>query len=344
MSQLLDSSFVVSKRRYDFLEPLQLSEKNPANKVFGEALQSRAFNRLKSIRFLGGIDYALQPNPNGQRGNRRYTRYQHSLGVAKLAIYAVELAKLDPKTGTLAVLAALLHDIGHSPLSHSIEPVFKEYFELDHHAASIAIIKGRVARLADLSVILRRNFIDIDELLEFMNGGFQVDELNLSNPINIDTIEGICRSHAFQKMAPLDINPLEILRASMERCSEHDLQVVDDFWKYKNFYYQNLIQSPFGLMADFLCQEAVKKHISAIHKNDFYTTERTFFKKVPELLGQLLALGHSKGGLQFPENRVFKKQKFWIEEAESFFKRHDAKRYRRKKTSVKLTYNRVAAV
>lgn len=336
MGQLLQNNLEIERRRFNFFEPLQFSEINPAHKVFRETLSSRAFSRLKNIRFLGGIDYALQPSPNGRRGSSRYTRYQHSLGVAQLAIFAVDMAKLDQKTGTLAILAALLHDIGHSPLSHSIEPVFKEYFELDHHAASIAIIKGRVARLTDLSVVLRRNFIDIDELLEFMRDGAHVEELNLSNPINIDTIEGICRSHAFQKPAPIDINPVEVLRASMERNDQEDLSVVDDFWRYKDFYYKNLIQSPLGLRADYLCQQAMKENISAFSKHDFYITERTLFRKVPKLLDQLLDLGRSTSQFQFPDDQHFKKQVFWIDGSENFFDRHDTKRYRRKKMSVKL--------
>jgi HD superfamily phosphohydrolase len=40
---------------------------------------------------------------------------------------------------------ALLHDIGHLPISHSLEPVFLSVFGIDHHHASEDIFFGRVA-------------------------------------------------------------------------------------------------------------------------------------------------------------------------------------------------------
>jgi HD superfamily phosphohydrolase len=100
-----------------------MSEGDP---LFAELVATPAFQRLKSIRFLGGIDYLLVRAPNGAKGNIRYTRYQHSLGVARLALLYCEERGLSFSERRMIWVAALLHDVGHAPLSHSLEPVFQE--------------------------------------------------------------------------------------------------------------------------------------------------------------------------------------------------------------------------
>ena len=107
-------------------------------------LTTRAVRRLKSIRFLGGIDYVLVPWPNASGRNKRYTRHQHSLGVTRLAaLYSAE-QQLSEHEFRVVCAAALLHDVGHAPLSHSLEPIFYEYFGVEHHRTSEDIICGRV--------------------------------------------------------------------------------------------------------------------------------------------------------------------------------------------------------
>ena len=68
---------------YDFSDPVDLKRMAGGDPLFAELVATPAFQRLKSICFLGGIDYLLVPAPNGAKGNIRYTRHQHSLGVAR---------------------------------------------------------------------------------------------------------------------------------------------------------------------------------------------------------------------------------------------------------------------
>jgi putative nucleotidyltransferase with HDIG domain len=128
---------------YKFSAPVDLRtfDEEP---LFLELILTEAFQRLGSVRFLGGIDYLFVRNPNGAPGNTRYTRLQHSLGVARLALEYSSIFGLSAADRQLIVAAALLHDIGHAPLSHSIEPVFRECFAIDHHDATKDIIFGHV--------------------------------------------------------------------------------------------------------------------------------------------------------------------------------------------------------
>ncbi len=90
-------------------------------------LDSRYFQRLRQIKQLGFAEYSFP--------SATHNRYIHSLGAMETATQAFDsifspptAASVDPlKTSALARfrqvlrLAALLHDIGHGPLSHTTE-------------------------------------------------------------------------------------------------------------------------------------------------------------------------------------------------------------------------------
>src|ERR1700744_6234872 len=70
---------------FNFVDPFDLESLGFGDTLLREVIATPAFQRLRVIHFLGGIDFLLVPAPNGAKGNIRHTRYQHSLGVARLA-------------------------------------------------------------------------------------------------------------------------------------------------------------------------------------------------------------------------------------------------------------------
>ena len=110
--------------------------------MYRDLIASDALQRLADIRFLGAIDYFVHPS-GSQLDRRRHSRLEHTLGVAQLALTYARLVGLDEREEKLIVSAALTHDIGHSPLSHSLERIFKRSFGVDHHQAGIDILWGR---------------------------------------------------------------------------------------------------------------------------------------------------------------------------------------------------------
>src|SRR5271170_7107095 len=84
--EMIVSDSTLNLPPYDFSNPVDIAQIAAIDPLFGEIVDTLAFRRLKAIRFLGGIDYLFVRSPNGMPGNIRYTRYQHSLGVARLAI------------------------------------------------------------------------------------------------------------------------------------------------------------------------------------------------------------------------------------------------------------------
>lgn len=139
-------------------------------------LDSKAYQRLRQIKQLGFSEFSFP--------GATHNRYLHSLGVCHLAGLAFDniFAKF-PFSGPAARarlrqsvrLAALLHDIGHGPLSHASEEVMPSLASLNVKAYAKRATPPAPGRQADhedytikfvtdssLTQELRRNFSDID--------------------------------------------------------------------------------------------------------------------------------------------------------------------------------------
>ncbi|MCO8243902.1 HD domain-containing protein [Haladaptatus sp. AB643] len=81
--------------------------------VANELLDTHAVQRLRHITQLGTARL-VYPSAN-------HTRFEHSLGVYHLACEALENLGIEGRQAERVRAAALLHDVGHSPFSHTIE-------------------------------------------------------------------------------------------------------------------------------------------------------------------------------------------------------------------------------
>ncbi len=327
---------------YDFSEPLDLCAAAGGDSFFLELDATRAFQRLKSIRFLGGIDYVLVRSPNGANGNVRYTRYQHSLGVASLALFYCDAMALSFTDRRLVCAAALLHDIGHAPLSHSLEPVFEEVFGLAHHQASEDIITGRVPLGVEVYNTLRSNKIDIERLIAILAGQESGYHGFFSGPINFDTIEGIMRARGYTKQNPNTLSPISVTEAALQRSSERDRWAVDEFWSYKDQVYHHVINSRIGVLADFACQSFMRRNLDAVVRDDYFATEPQIFLKLHGLRDLLTSRSFEIDITQQIDRPIlYTARRFYVEQSADFFGRQDTARYRQSKkhSTLLLSHN-----
>lgn len=295
---------------------------------FLELVSEPAFQRLRYIRFLGGIDYVLVQNPNGVWGNTRYTRFQHSLGVARLALMYARACELSDRDRRLIFAAAVLHDIGHAPLSHSLEPVFKEVFDIDHHQATKDIITGNAPAGRSLLQSLRNNGVDVDRLIALISGEDDSFHAFFSGPINFDTIEGILRTRVYIKPAISPLAPELVVSAAVSRSSISDQQAVDQFWSYKDQVYTHVISSKAGVLADLSCQISMRQHLGVLVRDDYFSTEDAIFRKLPGLRDLLRT--QTFGDLvrtSIGEVIEVRKRRFFVDPTGDFFRREDRRRY-----------------
>ncbi|NEP18974.1 MAG: HD domain-containing protein [Leptolyngbya sp. SIO4C1] len=104
---------------------ITLDGRDPVEAILIQLIDTRAFQRLRRIRQLGPASLTFH--------GAESSRFTHSLGVMAIARRAFDrLAKryseLQQHRAAL-LCAALLHDIGHGPFSHTSEEVFGSHHE-----------------------------------------------------------------------------------------------------------------------------------------------------------------------------------------------------------------------
>lgn len=217
---------------------------------YQQIIYSDAFIRLQDISFLGAIDYSEKQYLLDK--NKR-TRYEHSLYVAALAFYISVKRNYTGDNTKNIVAAALLHDIGHLPLSHSAEPSIKKSFGIGHHEIGQKIINGEIKELRNLNVFLKAKF-DI-QYINYLLNTKEKDNSNgsdlFSSQVNIDTIDGIIRCLEYKNLnSIMSLNRLSIAHASFLNQNRLSVGILDNFWKTKDFVYKNMINNNFGIIPD----------------------------------------------------------------------------------------------
>ena len=122
---------------------IRLDRNDPAEAMVIDLIDTAPFQRLRRIRQLGPAFLTFH--------GAESSRFTHSLGVLQLARQALRhLERLAPDLALQRRLlfgAALLHDVGHAPLSHSGE----DMFGLSHESWSGRLIReqAELSRLLD---------------------------------------------------------------------------------------------------------------------------------------------------------------------------------------------------
>lgn len=322
-----------SNGEYDFAAPYRGSDNTVESDLIDALARTSAFVRLGDVRFLGALDYFLVSK------SRRYSRLQHSLGVASLAkAYLDQSHRHTAEQRLLCVAAAMLHDIGHPPFSHTLEPVFFEAFGLDHHEASEKIITGLTPIGAEVVATLRSFGVDPLAVLHLLNGGDDLFDNFFSGPINFDTIEGILRARSYLKMQKLGLSPLKVLKAATARGDVASQEVVDGFWRSKHDVYTLVIRSKWGVFYDSLFQAIAREHIQNLSPKDLFATESDIFRRIPKL-AETLKPDRLKAVAQsvLPQELTYQLRKFYVESASPFDVHEDSRRYRQVKSPTSLT-------
>jgi HD superfamily phosphohydrolase len=234
--------------------------------IFRELIQTRSIKRLSDISFLGAIE-RLGISKSDSAGSR----LDHSMGVAYFAFLGtLDFEQHEQET---AIAAAMLHDVGHGPLSHSTEKFFKIEFSIDHRTEGKKTIFGD----PQISRILRKYKIDQERVKNLAFGKDRSDPLSFlfHYPINVDTIEGISRSALFFGLDTLPSTDklIQLLVAPDKKSQD----AGDAFWDLKAIVYNWFILSPLPTIYDTLCHAVLRQH--AALRSDFFLTDTKFLKK-----------------------------------------------------------------
>jgi HD superfamily phosphohydrolase len=137
-------------------------------------LESAELQRLGHIKQLGLANLVF-PGAN-------HTRLEHSLGAYHIADRLALELEMDKADRTHLSAAALLHDVGHGPFSHTLEGAVFTELGFDHVEHSRRIIRGEVEALPQgdrkdlgspprVSDIIEGQDVDPHEVASLLEGG-----------------------------------------------------------------------------------------------------------------------------------------------------------------------------
>jgi len=147
-----------------------------------EIISQPAFQRLRRIRQLAWTDYVYP--------GAMHTRFEHSLGVMHVATTMYDALVRSSRTilenemgfddqglnrdRILVRLAALLHDVGHTPFSHAAEELFPVVPEggrrYEHEDYSAAIIRTRLKDVIENHEFNENYEITADKIAALLEG------------------------------------------------------------------------------------------------------------------------------------------------------------------------------
>ena len=138
-----------------------------------ELLATPEINKLSHIKQLG-LAHLVFPGAH-------HTRFEHSRGASHIAGMMAESVGLNKQDKSTLEVAAMLHDVGHGPYSHTLEHILSERGGMDHMSVTEGIILGDFDVLIEgegdsiderdsIPDILERNDLDPEEVASLIRG------------------------------------------------------------------------------------------------------------------------------------------------------------------------------
>lgn len=169
------------------------------------------FQRLRHIKQLG-LSNLVYPGAE-------HTRFAHALGAMHLMCQAIEVLRqkgqnISEKEAQAALIAILLHDIGHGPFSHSLEHFF--FQDLSHEQLSSLLMQR-----------LHETYGGMDLAIEIFENRYEKKFLHqlVSSQIDTDRLDYLTRDSFFTGVSEGVIGTERIIK--MLAVNEDEL-VVDE--------------------------------------------------------------------------------------------------------------------
>ena len=234
---------------------IRLERSEPAEALAIALIDSAPFQRLRRIRQLGPAFLTFH--------GAESSRFTHSLGVlhlARLALQQLERQQSDlAEHRGLLVAAALLHDVGHGPLSHSGE----EMYGLHHEAWSARLVREH----PELHGLLEAHQSGLAEQVATLLGRGQCAQAAIgalvSSQLDCDRLDYLLRD-SYSTGASYGRLDLERILASL--CLGPDgglaihpkgLMAVEHYLVVRNLMYRSVYNHRLNVVCNWLLSQAV---------------------------------------------------------------------------------------
>ena len=142
--------------------------------LFLDLIEAPEFQRLYNIKQLG-FAHLVFPGAH-------HTRLEHSLGTFFMASQTSNILNLTENEKKILGCAALLHDIGHGPFSHTLETLLRDSLNVDHVDLTEKLILGEHA----IFEFKEKEFIDSPSVFDVLNK-HSIDQRNITDIIKGET-------------------------------------------------------------------------------------------------------------------------------------------------------------
>ncbi|MGP7817000.1 HD domain-containing protein [Niallia sp. 01092] len=196
------------------------------DRVVWDLIGTKEFQRLRRIKQLGTTYLTFH--------GAEHSRFNHSLGVYEIVRRIVDDVFKDRKEWNnnqrlLSLCAALLHDLGHGPFSHSFEKVF----DLDHEQFTQEIILGNT----EVNQVLTRVEKDFPKKVAEVIGKTSKEKLVvslISSQIDADRMDYLLRDAYFTGVSYGNFDMERILRVMRPRedqavIKQSGMHAVEDY-------------------------------------------------------------------------------------------------------------------
>jgi len=247
----------MSQRTYH--DPLHgaicLDRELPAEALVIDLIDSPPFQRLRRIRQLGPAYLTFH--------GAESSRFTHSLGVLQLARQALnglrrQAPQLEQQDGLLYA-AALLHDVGHGPLSHSGE----EMYGLRHESWSGRLIRNHPALRDRLEAYAAGTADAVADLLEHGRSPHPAIQALVSSQLDCDRLDYLLRD-SYSTGASYGQLDLQRILASLTLAPDGGLAVhpkglmaVEHYLVVRNLMYRSVYNHRLNVVCNWLLSQAI---------------------------------------------------------------------------------------
>ena len=242
---------------YDPLhQSITLNSSIPEEQMVMELIDSSPFQRLRRIKQLGPAYLTFH--------GAESSRFTHSLGVFQLARRAINhLSKIDSKLNNHRFIlygAALLHDLGHGPLSHTSEEIFK----IKHEKWTAKLINSN----QEISLILNsygeENAKAISDLIQFRQTPQKLIISLISSQLDCDRLDYLMRDSytTGTRYGHLDIDRII---SAMTVAPDGDLAIhpkglmaVEHYLVIRNLMYRSVYNHRLNEVCNWLLEQIIK--------------------------------------------------------------------------------------
>ena len=234
---------------------IRLERSDPAEALAIDLIDSAPFQRLRRIRQLGTAFLTFH--------GAESSRFTHSIGVLHVARLALNnLVRLHPELEAhrgVLLAAALLHDVGHGPLSHSGE----EMYGLHHESWSGRLIREHPALRDRLEAFVSGSSGAVADLLEHGRYSCSAIKALVSSQMDCDRLDYLLRdSHSTgTSYGQLD---LERILAAFTLAPDgalalhpKGLMAVEHYLVVRNLMYRSVYNHRLNVVCNWLLNQAI---------------------------------------------------------------------------------------